>query len=916
MGLLPLVTPGFPSSALAAACSLALLLCSHGWAGAAGGSGKPPEKWRDPYDDALALFRQQKWAEASALLEGVVTADRATGGHLSLLGWCYVHRELYGPAVETLRRSLELTPGSLEAGQALAVALAGSGKGREAIDLATRLADEHPDDEGTLAVLRRVLGSARLASDERLRPAESRPSSSAEVVARAGRDYLEVRGADGFHPLFIKGVNMGVALPGRFPAEFPMESALYREWFDQIAAGGFNVVRTYTLLPPVFYEMLREHNDRATREASGSAAPARFIWLIQGVWTELPDGDRYDDPAFMGAFTEEMERIVDVLHGNILVAPRPGHASGLYRAEVSGMTLAFILGREWEPFSVAAYDEMKKGASFSGKYFHTRGATAMEAWVAATMEHIVGYEARAYGAMRPVAFTNWPTLDPLHHPTEATKEEERELAGRLKLPFDASRVREYDNDGSSVDASLIIPTARAAAGHFASYHAYPYYPDFMNLDPGYLKAADHQGPNNYIGYLRELRRHHEGLPVLISEIGVPTSRGIAHIQPQGMNHGGHNEREQGEIDARLMENIHETGCAGGVIFAWIDEWFKKNWAVIEFELPAERNPMWHNMLDPEQNYGLLAMRPGSPGPAVVLDGRPDDWHGRAPLLQAGPPAGNLGPQAPALRALWAFHDEAAFYFRVDADGLDADGDGGIDWERFSVMVGIDTYGSEKGDRRFPTRERVEAPTGMEFMVILDGDESSRILVDPPYDLQSHRYNRPYRSVPNADGRYMEIRTLTNRARVGRDGTLYPPVDHSRSPLRLGTTDPSASGYDDLSDWFYDGEAGIIEVRIPWGLLNVTDPSSHHVVEDGADIEGGVGITTTEGFRLYAALEDSSAGRVLGTLPARDGAGWMDSTVSTLYSWPGWEEPSWHSRPKLSYFILRDRMAILPTWIAP
>src|SRR5206468_3082834 len=114
-----------------------------------------------------------------------------------------------------------------------------------------------------------------------------------------------------------------------------------------------------------------------------------------------------------------------------------------YLADVSAMTAGIILGREWEPFSVDAYDRAHTRAVFHGRYFSTRdgtadggttpggtspGATAMEAWLAAMMDHAVSYEARSYGTTRPIAFTNWPTLDPLHHETEATKAEEAAIA--------------------------------------------------------------------------------------------------------------------------------------------------------------------------------------------------------------------------------------------------------------------------------------------------------------------------------------------------------------------------------------------------------------------------------------------------------------------------------------------------------
>jgi hypothetical protein len=42
--------------------------------------------------------------------------------------------------------------------------------------------------------------------------------------------------------------------------------------------------------------------------------------------------------------------------------------------------------------------------------------------------------------------------------------------------------------------------------------------------------------------------------LLIAEYGVPSSWGIAHYTSSGMNHGGFDELQQGEIDLRLLRN--------------------------------------------------------------------------------------------------------------------------------------------------------------------------------------------------------------------------------------------------------------------------------------------------------------------------------------------------------------------------
>jgi hypothetical protein len=219
--------------------------------------------------------------------------------------------------------------------------------------------------------------------------------------------------------------------------------------------------------------------------------------------------------------------------------------------------------------------------------------------------------ASSYGESCPLSFVNWPTLDPLDHPTEATRAEEDAILARQGRPRKPEKGAVYDNDAWSVDADRVAATTAWPAGLFVSYHAYPYFPDFLILDPAYVRAHDAEGPDAYAGYLRRLTRHHAGRPVLIAEFGVPSSRGVAHRQPQGFDHGGHDESAQAAIDARLFRAIRETGCAGGIVFAWLDEWFKRNWLFQDLELPHERNPLWLNVLDPEQRFGIMAADPSA-----------------------------------------------------------------------------------------------------------------------------------------------------------------------------------------------------------------------------------------------------------------------------------------------------------------
>src|SRR5205807_2604953 len=77
--------------------------------------------------------------------------------------------------------------------------------------------------------------------------------------------------------------------------------------------------------------------------------------------------------------------------------------------------------------------------------------------------------------------------------------------------------------------------------------------------------------------------------------------------------------------------IREAGLAGGLVFAWLDEWFKHTWVTIDLELPAERTRLWHNVMDAEQNYGLLGEYAGAGDATPEPGGEAARWRA-LPLL--------------------------------------------------------------------------------------------------------------------------------------------------------------------------------------------------------------------------------------------------------------------------------------------
>jgi len=165
------------------------------------------------------------------------------------------------------------------------------------------------------------------------------------------------------------------------------------------------------------------------------------------------------------------------------------------------------------------------------------------------------------------------------------------------------------------------------------------------------------------------------------------------------------------------------------------------------------------------------------------------------------------------------------------------------------------------------------------------------------------YNRPFRTVPNSDARYDTLWVTPNRRTIGRDGRVFEAQLEERNRLLHARQSEST-----LTDWFSDSATGIIEVRIPWGLLHVTDPSSRQVLfgVSGADSR----TATTDGFRFVVQTLDRTA---RASNSARDVLPRAGATIALppTWSWPTWETPLWHSERKPQFDAMRKVFLSIP-----
>lgn len=652
-----------------------------------------------------------------------------------------------------------------------------------------------------------------------------------------GKSFL-VRSADGtFKPFFVKGVNIGAAKPGYWPGEFGITKEDYLRWFLWIGEMHANTIRVYVPLMPAFYEALLTYNRSAETP----------LYLLQGIYMNEDLIETYHDAycnngELKDLFCRDLKNTIDIVHGNASVEKLPGNAGGEYACDVSEYVIGYLPGIEFTAdFVLGTNEKNPEKTSFSGTYVYTQDASPFEVFLAEAQDYMIGYETEKYSVQRPIAITNWVTTDPLSHPGEPYPETE---------------------DAVSVDVEHIKATDAYTAGFFASYHVYPYYPDLMSYETKYIDAKN---PNPYRAYLTELNAYHT-MPVLVAEFGIPTSRGKTHENVvSGFNQGNVEETAQGEMLVSMMGDIHETGCMGGLIFSWQDEWFKRTWNTKDQE-EAERRPYWLNVESPEKNFGLLAFDPGE-STAVTIDGSAEEWSGADTLLVNGSVS------------LSVKSDEAYLYFLIRSDGPD--------FETGKFCIAVDTI-SGQGNT---TAKGVPLSHAADFLVVIDGRDASAVLTDPYYDVFQYQYSVQSKLLEPIEhqteknsGEFVPIYAALSRGiTLPESGTTVPFSRFDAGKLTFGITDPQSVFYNSLADFY--GTGGIVELRIPWMLFNVRDPGTKNVIADW-NVTGSITGQTVDSFAFGIFTNEQS-----GTVPFAE------------YRWDSWNLPTSHERLKKSYPIV-------------
>ena len=700
---------------------------------------------------------------------------------------------------------------------------------------------------------------------------------------------------DGFKPFEIRGVNMGSGEPGKWATDYSIEYDAYNRWFGLIQEMGANTIRVHSIQEDTFYNAFYAYNSERVKEEKEP------LWLLQGVWvndyTQYSHLDMYADEC-LKTIIYNGKIMVDVVHGkrNINLGRMASAGSGSYRKDVSPWVIGYIIGTEWNSEMVVYTDQVRKDEPlYKGKYVCASDeATPFESALARISDEIVSYESDRYHVQRLISFANSPDTDPFKYSTVVTA---------------------FWNKLATINAEHILTTEDFISGAFASYLVYPFYPDYlesvrkesdltkdqlkeMNSFSGFLKLdwrvknwevpsitdylreedyTDRHGRfNTYLAYLSALNRYHT-LPVVITEFGLTTGRGMAQLDENtGRNLGNMSESEQGQAIIECYEDIIDSGCSGSCVFSWQDEWFKRTWNTL-YAVDLKRAPYWSDYQTNEQFFGLLTFDPGKDASVCYVDGDVSEWNDKDVVSENGD------------LTLSMKYDERFIYFMIKKPGFNL--------EKDVLYLPIDT--TPKTGSNYCENFNLQFDCDADFLLVLSGKENSRLMVQERYEalrstyaISVYGFNTYFKNnIPDADSSLFRpinmIIKMDSRLYVStKERNQAGAVIFETGKLRYGNANPESTDFDSLADFISNGD--YVEIRIPWQLLNFSDPSRMSIHDDY--------------YLLYGVDYISIDSMEIGISDGRDEHRIPTDTVNL----DGWgNDVTYHERLKRSYYILKD-----------
>lgn len=672
---------------------------------------------------------------------------------------------------------------------------------------------------------------------------KSAPKDGTYFTKTKGKDIYIVKN-DKWEKLEIVGVGLDSTKPGAFPSENLVSEEDYLRWIKDIYDMGANCIKVSNLMVANFYKALDKFNKDKKNP----------IYLMQGIYFDeklLKNGKDPQGSKASSAFKDNIKLVIDSVHGNPYNKEKPDILQ-VYKTDISKYVIGYSLGIQFAKHDLIYTEIMNNKKPYDGKYMYTdKNSSSFESYLAKMGDYAVDYEFSTYKKQSLISFIGTSA----HHIASSV-----ENPNKKNILSSKDTNEEFKN---FIDVEDIKAKRGLKTGIVASYNIYPSYTELKEYD------------GNIGKYFEDINKHYS-IPVIIGEIGVPSSRSGGDFN-ENIDKGYITEQEQGKALVDIYKAVKKSKLAGCFIFEFQDSWYSSSWNTKDNKI-LDRSAYWSDAQTYSQSFGLMTFEPGRLKVTPYPDDKLDEWSEKNAISKEKDYS--LSMQS----------DEKYLYFMIKSSDKTS-------LKKDDIYIDLDT--TPKSGSKKSTQYGLQFDNPVDFIIKINDKGNSMVMAQEYYngfdfyENKSLYEKRPDLIKHTPDMDYFSPIYIETRPKmfIKSQGETKEKVTYETGKLTKGNSNPESKDFNSAADYYMGND--YVEVRIPWALLNFMDPSTKQIADDFYENfktkpmninDINVGVTIKENEKVITRIK------------------------STPYKLNGWSVPKYHERLKKSYYILKEELS--------
>ncbi|CEQ27316.1 hypothetical protein [Paraclostridium sordellii] len=672
---------------------------------------------------------------------------------------------------------------------------------------------------------------------------KSAPKDGTYFTKTKGKDIYIVKN-DKWEKLEIVGVGLDSTKPGAFPSENLVSEEDYLRWIKDIYDMGANCIKVSNLMGANFYKALDKFNKDKKNP----------IYLMQGIYFDeklLKNGKDPQGSKASSAFKDNIKLVIDSVHGNPYNKEKPDILQ-VYKTDISKYVIGYSLGIQFAKHDLIYTEIMNNKKPYDGKYMYTdKNSSSFESYLAKMGDYAVDYEFSTYKKQSLISFIGTSA----HHIASSV-----ENPNKKNILSSKDTNEEFKN---FIDVEDIKAKRGLKTGIVASYNIYPSYTELKEYD------------GNIGKYFEDINKHYS-IPVIIGEIGVPSSRSGGDFN-ENIDKGYITEQEQGKALVDIYKAVKKSKLAGCFIFEFQDSWYSSSWNTKDNKI-LDRSAYWSDAQTYSQSFGLMTFEPGRLKVTPYPDDKLDEWSEKNVISKEKDYS--LSMQS----------DEKYLYFMIKSSDKTS-------LKKDDIYIDLDT--TPKSGSKKSTQYGLQFDNPVDFIIKINNKGNSMVMAQEYYngfdfyENKSLYEKRPDLIKHTPDMDYFSPIYIETRPKmfIKSQGQTKEKVTYETGKLTKGNSNPESKDFNSAADYYMGNN--YVEIRIPWGLLNFMDPSTQQIADD-----------FYENFKTKPMkINDINVGV---TIKGNEKV--ITRIKSTPYKLNGWSVPKYHERLKKSYYILKEELS--------